>query len=190
MVREMTDEHWNYLDEKYGKLIHYMVKRTPKSSYMSYDEKVTDMHTIVLKVIQAYTPEEGKSDEVSDFIQTVHFGKYLKTSLWYERSKITKKSYRRGAIDSSLISLSSLEGDFMPGDMIEQQKREGPHWAFELKGDIKEFAQEIMSDMSNFKRNGDVNIAKVSRNLNIPTSRTKKYIQQLKHELKHYNEDS
>jgi len=177
-MREVTNADWEVIEERFGKLFNYASWRTPRMGYLAREDKVSLMKEVTLHAIRKYTPEIGKSDKVSDFITTNHFAKYLKCCIWYERSRVTKETYKKAPTDGHNIQLSALTEDYVESELVVSS--DGELKDVELNGELKDFALFVMADMSNFKKNGNINVMKVSRELQIPPSKTRSNIERLK----------
>lgn len=180
MERIVTDGDWIFLQDKFGKLIKYVSWRIPRLGYLTREDKEAEISNIMLDAINKYKPEEGESEQVSDFIKTNRFASYVKTCIWHKRTYLTKQIYNKRATDGDNVSLSALSADYVESRPNFVTSHDSPLRDVELTPELKDFVDEIMSDLSNFRKGGTINISKVSRDLNISPSRTRALLGNLK----------
>jgi hypothetical protein len=86
----LTEEDWEFIKQKYQKLISYIAKGVfGDTASNSFEDTVNDLYLYCVKAVNGYTSKTGL--EFKEFKDTDQFNAYIKTCLWNRRN--TKRKY-------------------------------------------------------------------------------------------------
>lgn len=109
MIQIDADE-WNFIQEKYGKLIEYIARRIyPDPSY-DLEDLVSMLNLQIFNAVEGYHKKFGTNPK--EFIRTKDFGKYLKSTLWNKRNSEAAEFARQYEFLKDRVELDahSVEG--------------------------------------------------------------------------------
>lgn len=77
----ITNEQWELIDEKYGKLLTTICSKiSGDAAIANFDDNLQDLRLATMDAVAGFSRKEGK--EFEDFWGTAGFNKYMKTCLW------------------------------------------------------------------------------------------------------------
>ena len=81
MKTKLTNEDWEWLEEKYGNLLHHIAYRIGGDSVTNdHDDSYQNLSIAMLDTVRMFDKTQSVSFE--EYKNTKHFDKYLKTVLW------------------------------------------------------------------------------------------------------------
>ena len=182
-MANISNEDWNWLEEKYGKLLHHIAYRIGGDSVTNdHDDSYQNLCIAMMDTVNHF--DKNQTVPFSEYKETAHFDKYLKTVLWNRKNNIGNKIVKR----------EPLRRCVQLDEKILKDKVHNPIESFEpfgnenLQGDMQELVEQVQLDAKVIKPSGDFNISRLCRNLGKSKSQVKHTIEQLKHTLKTYNE--
>jgi len=183
MSNKLTYDQWEWLEEKYGNLLHHIAYRIGLDPIThdhddSYQELcIAMMDTVVMFEKTATVPFE-------EYKETVHFDRYIKTVLWNRKNCLGQKIIRRAPLRRQITLDEKLLKDkvFTPVESLTPFGNEN------LEEDMIELLEQVELDSKIIKPSGEFNISRLCRNLGKSKSQVKHTIARLQHTLKSYDE--
>lgn len=174
MESKLTNEDWDWVTDKYGNLLHHIAYRVGGDPVThDHEDSHQELAIAVLDTVSVFDKSTGKP--FSEYRETKHFDKYLKSVLWNRKNnmgqKITKREplRRQVTIDESLL----------------YEKTHAPKESFSLFAG-EEFTaressllEEFIKDPRIIKPNGKFNISRISRNLKISKQEVQSIVDKL-----------
>lgn len=105
----ITEKQFKKLDKKYGKLLHSISHRISGDKAIAmHDDNMQDLWAQVLTTVEAFARlnKEAYPGGFPDFEDTVHFNKYLKTSMWHLKNSKGAKITKKFAITRNTVSIA------------------------------------------------------------------------------------
>jgi hypothetical protein len=101
----ITNDHWEFYDKKYGKLILTIAKRISGDPMLAdIEENCADLRVAALNSIYSYARKEGLKS-FDEFIDSKGFDAYTKTVLWNLKAKKGKELTKRMPFRNSVKSI-------------------------------------------------------------------------------------
>ena len=183
MSNHITNEDWEWLEEKYGKLLHHIAYRIGGDAVTNdHDDSYQNLSIAVLDTVRMF--DKTQTVPFSEYKDTAHFDKYLKTVLWNRKNNLGNKIVKR----------EPLRRQVSIDEMLLKDKAHKPVESFKpfgnesLEGDMRELVEQVEKDAKVIKPCGDFNISRLCRNMGKSKSQVKHTVEQLKHSLKSYDE--
>jgi hypothetical protein len=88
-MQHITEEDWEFIVKKYGKLFHYISQGIFGDTAIGKEDSYADLCVSAINAINGYARKEGKKFE--EFKTEKGFDAYIKTSLWNVQN--TKRAY-------------------------------------------------------------------------------------------------
>ena len=170
----LTNEQFEYLKEKYGRLIS-KAARTVKSDQVLHSPQdcEQELYIAMFDAVEGFKKKTSLPEE--DFLESELFGKYLKTSIWNRKNTLGSKVSKNYDLNHALpINEELLDGSDPDCSTVNIFKD------IDFDCDELEFIKATIKDPSLYKRNGKVNISKAAKILNIPKSQVEHTIYKLK----------
>tara|TARA_R110000751_G_scaffold56832_3_gene120942 strand:+ start:160 stop:714 length:555 start_codon:yes stop_codon:yes gene_type:complete len=181
LSNKLTYDEWEWLEEKYGKLLHHIAYRIGLDPITNdHDDSYQELSIAMMDTVAMF--DKTATVPFEEYKDTTHFDKYLKTVLWNRKNCLGSKIVRRAplrrqvTIDEQLLKEKShsLVESFTPfGNEA-------------LENDMVELLNEIEQDAKLIKPSGDFNISRLCRNLGKSKSQIKHTIERLQNTLKSY----
>ena len=182
-MSNITNEDWEWLEEKYGKLLHHIAYRIGGDSVTNdHDDSYQNLSIAMLDTVRMFDKTQSVSFE--EYKNTKHFDKYLKTVLWNRKNNLGNKIVRR----------EPLRRQVTIDEMLLKEKAHTPKHSFtpfgneQLEVDMRELVDQIAYDSKVIKPSGDFNISRLCRNLKKSKAQVKHTIERLKTTLKTYDD--
>mgnify|MGYP003124850412 CR=1 FL=1 len=179
----ITNEDWEWLEEKYGKLLHHIGYRIGGDSITNdHDDSYQNLCIAVMDTINTF--DKTQNVPFSEYKETAHFDKYLKTVLWNRKNNLGTKIQRREPLRRQVTINEQLVKDKVnnPVESFE------PFGVEELDADVREIINEISLDGKIIKQGKGLNVSRLCRNTGKSKSQIKYAIDKLKKNLNDYNE--
>lgn len=98
----IDNEDWDYLQDKYKKLIDYIAMRIYSDHAHDKEDLVSILNLSIFSAVKGYQKKTG--EKIKEFIRTPMFGKYLKVVLWNKRNTLAAEfanayQYTKESID-------------------------------------------------------------------------------------------
>lgn len=195
MLPSITDEEYKYLDSKYGKLILKAASSIYGDSSFSPEDYAQDIWFLVLDYLPKYLRMHNKT--LIEFCEDPKFNGYIKQWIWTAKNNIGRKITERVGnvylFPSFGNSENSLEAPVEYSDNFENlaqvcNEEDIPSILQEMKEGTSIYDRTLSSiafDADSVKNNGAINVAAISRNLNVPANLINSEIQKIKNEFKH-----
>ena len=179
----MDNQDWEWLENKYGKLLHHIAYRIGGDSITNDNEdSYQNLCIAMLDTVARF--EKSMNVPFSEYKESKHFDKYLKTVLWNRKNNIGNKIVKREPLRRCVTIDEKILKDKVhtPIESFEPFGNEN------LSGDMQELVEQVIQDDKVIKPCGDFNISRLCRNLGKTKSQVKHTVEQLKHTLKSYDE--
>ena len=181
MTNKLTYDEWEWLEEKYGKLLHHIAYRIGGDSVTNdHDDSYQELSIAMMDTVAMF--DKTASVPFEEYKITTHFDKYLKTVLWNRKNNLGSKIVKRAplrkqvTIDEQLLKDKAhyLRESFTPfGNEV-------------LEDDMVEIINQVELDSKLIKPSGDFNISRLCRNLGKSKAQIKHTLERLKHTLQEY----
>ena len=190
MSSTLTYDQWEWLEEKYGRLLHHIAYRIGGDSITNdHDASYQELSIAMMDTVEIFDkhPDYGggkKGGSFEEYKNTPYFDKYLKTVLWNRKNNLGGKIVKR----------TPLRRQVTLDEQLLKEKCNRPIESFELfgneelAGDLSDLVSQIEQDGKVIKASGDFNVSRLCRNLGKTKAEVKHTIARLKHELKTYDE--
>jgi DNA-directed RNA polymerase specialized sigma24 family protein len=183
MSNNLSYEQWEWLEEKYGKLLHHIAYRIGLDPIThDHDDSYQELCIAMMDTVKMFDKTASVSFE--EYKETAHFDKYLKTVLWNRKNCLGQKIIRRAPLRRQVTIDEKLLKDkvFSPVESFTPFGNES------LDEDMLNILNEVEQDAKIIKPSGDFNISRLCRNLDKSKAEVKHTIERLQHTLKSYDE--
>ena len=184
MKTKLTNEDWEWLEEKYGKLLHHISYRIGGDKITNdHDDSYQELSIAIMDTVEMFDRTTKKP--FAEYKHPSHFDKYLKTVLWNRKNNLGVKIKRR----------EPLRRQISINEQLVKDKVHSPIHSFEPFGneefddELRDMVSEIQKDGRTIKPNGGLNINRLCRNTGKSKSEIKYTIQRLERKLQSYNEE-
>lgn len=179
----ITNEQWQLIDEKYGKLLITICNNISGDlAIASFDDNLQDLRIATMEAVKGFEKKEGVP--FSEFWGTTGFHKYMKTCLWNLKNKKGAKITKKAPILRNTVDITEYGDVLIAGhqdtsglssvaDLIKQSKAN-------FDDRQKRLIDEVAKNPDYVKPNGKLNITKLSDNLGCCVATTKRTITQIK----------
>ena len=181
MSNNLTYDEWEWLEEKYGKLLHHIAYRIGLDPIThDHDDSYQELCIAMMDTVAMF--EKTATIPFKEYKETVHFDRYIKTVLWNRKNCLGNKIIKRAPLRRQVT-------------IDEQLLKDKAHYLVEsftpfgnenLEDDMLEILNEIELDAKLIKPSGDFNISRLCRNLGKSKAQVKHTIDRLKHTLQEY----
>ena len=180
----MSEEEWNILKGKYGKLLYHIAHRIGGDNITnSIEDSYQDLCIACMDAVNAYRKNVAMKFE--DFVDTTGFDKYLKTVLWNcknnKGSTITKKKVLQNKV--------TLEEELIDAEMCHLDTSSIMFDDTYLNTECRDIVEAIHQNPKLIKPNGSINLNALSKELGQDKGKVKLYITQLETDLSEYWEN-
>lgn len=176
-MTNLTEEQFAFLHEKYKRLIYVAAKAVKADSVMhSVQDCQQELYISMIDAAKGFEAKTGLKPE--EFIDTVIFDKYLKTTIWNRKntlgSKVTRvyKVNHALPIDAELLSVEDTECSSV--NIFKD---------LEFDDDEVRLINASVLDPTIYKQNGKFNITKASKILQVPKTQIEHTITKLRKRL-------
>jgi len=183
MSNNLSYEQWEWLEEKYGKLLHHIAYRIGLDPIThDHDDSYQELCIAMMDTVKMF--DKSASVSFEEYKETAHFDKYLKTVLWNRKNCLGQKIIRRAPLRRQVTIDEKLLKDkvFSPVESFTPFGNES------LDEDMLNILNEVEQDAKIIKPSGDFNISRLCRNLDKSKAEVKHTIERLQHTLKSYDE--
>ena len=181
MKTKLTKEEWEWLEEKYGNLLHHIAYRIGGDSITNdHDDSYQELSIAMMDTVAMF--DRTASKPFSEYKETAHFDKYLKTVLWNRKNNLGTKIKRREPLRRQITINEQLVKDKVHSP-IESFK---PFGNENLDADLRELIEQVEFDGRIIKPNGGLNINRLCRNTGKSKSEMRYTIGRLKNSLRIY----
>lgn len=183
MSNQITNEDWEWLEKKYGKLLHHIGYRIGGDSVTNdHEDSYQNLSIAILDTVRMF--DKTQTVPFSEYKETAHFDKYLKTVLWNRKNNLGHKIVKREPLRRQITIDEKLFKDKVHTP-IESFR---PFGNEELEADMKELISQIEFDAKVIKPSGEFNISRLCRNLGKSKAQVKHTINRLQQTLKSYDD--
>lgn len=183
MKIKLSYEDWEWLDEKYGNLLHHIAYRVGGDKITNdHDDTVQELSIAMLDTVAMF--DKSVSEPFAQYKDTAHFDKYLKTVLWNRKNNLGNKIKKR----------EPLRRQFTIDEQLVKEKAHTFKESFEpfgnedLDADLRELIYQVEMDNKIIKPSGGLNINRLCKNMSKTKSEVNYVISRLKSSLKDYIE--
>ena len=181
MKTKLTNEDWEWLEEKYGKLLHHIAYRIGGDSVTNdHDDSYQELSMAIMDTVAMF--DKTTNRPFSRYKNTSHFDKYVKTVLWNRKNNLGQRIVRREPLRRQITINEELCKD----------KVHQPVESFNMFGnedldiELQELAQQVTFDAKVIKPSGEFNISRLCRNMGKSKSQVKYIVERLKRTLQTY----
>tara|TARA_R110001583_G_scaffold148164_1_gene300123 strand:- start:206 stop:757 length:552 start_codon:yes stop_codon:yes gene_type:complete len=182
LTSNLSYEQWEWLEEKYGKLLHHIAYRIGGDCVTNdHDDSYQELSIAMIDTVRMF--DKTATTEFDTYKTTTHFDKYLKTVLWN----------RKNNLGSKIVKRAPLRKQVTIDEMLLKEKAHIHKESFTpfgneiLEDDMIEILNEVEQDAKIIKPSGDFNISRLCRNLDKSKAQVKHTIERLQHTLKSYD---
>ena len=181
----LTSEQWEWLEKKYGKLLHHIAYRIGGDSITNdHEDSYQELSIAVLDTVAMFDKTSNMSFE--EYKTTSGFDKYIKTVLWNRKNNLGSKIVKRAPLRKQV----SIDEQILKDKVHDPIESFTPFGNEALDTDIEELVQQVVLDARIIKPSGDFNISRLCRRLDKSKSQVNFIIQKLQKTLEPYNEQA
>lgn len=192
MLNPITDEEYEYLHEKYHKLVLKAANRIYGDQSRDMDDYAQEIWFIILDYLPRYLKKHNKT--LKEFCEDPIYNGYIKQWIWTTKNHIGKQITEKNDKSGLVLSIIATRGsnDSASTDEIFLQKgiwneEQIPSLLTELREGKSIYDKTLSSiafDVDSIKDNGAFNIAAISRKLGVPPNLINSEIKKIKKEFK------
>ncbi len=182
MSNNLSYEQWEWLEEKYGKLLHHIAYRIGLDPIThDHDDSYQELCIAMMDTVKMF--DKTATVSFDKYKKTAHFDKYLKTVLWNRKNCLGQRIIRRAPLRKQVTIDEKLLKDkvFNPVESFTPFGNEA------LDVDMLDLLHEVEQDTKIIKPSGEFNISRLCRSLDKSKAEVKHTIERLKHTLKSYD---
>ena len=178
----ITEEQWELIDEKYGKLLSKIcTKISGDAAIASFEDNLQDLRIATIEAVAGFAKKEGKPFD--SFWGTMGFNKYMKTCLWNLKNKKGARISKRYDIHKNTVDVTEYS------DILVSQDADSSSVSvdsfFEESDNTFNEEQEnairtVVQNPHLVKPNDKVNIRKLSGELGFCAAKTRKILNSIK----------
>ena len=182
----ITDEQWQLIDEKYGKLLPTIcTKISGDAAIAAFDDNLQDLRIACMEAVSGFSRKESKPFE--EFWGTAGFNKYMKTCLWNLKNKKGARITKRYAINKNTVDVTEY-ADILVAENHDTSSSVGDETIWDTHGsklgeEQKKVVSILMNNPKFIKPNGRVNIRRVSQEMECCPAKTRKILDSIKKSL-------
>jgi len=181
----ITDEQWELIDEKYGKLLTTIcTKISGDTAIANFDDNLQDLRLAAMDAVSGFSRKEDKPFE--EFWGTIGFNKYMKTCLWNLKNKKGGRISKRYHINKNTVDIVEYS------DILVAESQESSPFCIDtfLSETNVNFTDEqltlitlIVDNPSLIKPNGKINIRQLSTLLGCCAAKARKLVVSVRNKL-------
>ena len=184
---ELKPQEWEDLMVKYEKLIHKIAHGIFGDVTTQHDDSYQDLCVSALEAVNGYAKKTGKLDYQS-FKDDELFNKYLKTVLWNRLNTKRRLVTRALDINGKAIRINILNEeesfDIEDTSLDDSVFKESAEYLSSFIEEERKVINVISNDPLAFLQNGNINIDRIRRKLNMSTNKTHQLVTQIAHKIK------
>tara|TARA_R110000824_G_scaffold395054_2_gene595336 strand:- start:3508 stop:4077 length:570 start_codon:yes stop_codon:yes gene_type:complete len=179
----LTDKDWEWLEEKYGRLLHHISYRIGLDPITNdHDDSYQELSIAMMDTVAMF--DKKVSEPFEEYKTTAHFDKYLKTVLWNRKNNLGNKIVKREPLRRQV----TIDETLLTKKAHKPKESFTPFGNEALEQDMKELVEQVSQDAKTIKPCGDFNISRLCRSLGKSKSQVKHTIERLKTTLKTYDD--
>lgn len=182
-LNKLTYEQWEWLEEKYGKLLHHIAYRIGLDP-ITHDHEDSYQELCIAMMDTVVIFDRTSTSSFDEYKDTRHFDKYLKTVLWNRKNCMGQKIIRRAPLRNQV----SLDEKLLKDKVVNPVECFTPFGNEGLDEDMVNLLNKVELDSKNIKPSGEFNISRLCRHLSKSKSEVKHTIDRMRHILKSYDE--
>jgi len=178
----ITEEQWELIDEKYGKLLSKIcTKISGDAAIASFEDNLQDLRIATIEAVAGFAKKEGKPFD--SFWGTMGFNKYMKTCLWNLKNKKGARISKRYEIHKNTVDVTEYSDILVSQDAdsssvsVDSFFEETKHTFNE---DQENAIRTVVQNPHLVKPNGKINNKKLSRELGFCAAKTRKILNSIK----------
>ena len=178
----LTDEQWNKIDKKYGKLMYKIShKISGDTATAGFDDNLQDIRLSAMEAVMGFEKQNGGANgSFDEFWGSKGFDQYIKTVMWTKKNnkgaKITKKApILKGTVSTDkeeILEMEECTGDPEIAMLLEEI-------SYHLTTTQKEIVSMVVKDPTLIKPSGKMNIKQIAESLDLTWFETDKQIKGL-----------
>lgn len=144
-MSQITNEHMDLIQEKYGDLFWYIAQRIGLDPILHDNEDcVQDLKLVALKVIFKFKRDKYPELSIEEILNLPYFDKYLKTSLWnYKNNVGAKISQKYEKLKSHELEIKDKDGEEGNAEIANNLLYEYGKYSTSSNFDIEEFTARM-----------------------------------------------
>jgi hypothetical protein len=183
MSNQLTSVQWEWLERKYGNLLHHIAYRIGGDSITNdHDDSYQELSIAVLDTVAMF--DRTQTIPFDEYKLTKGFDKYVKTVLWNRKNNLGGKIVKRAPLRRQV----TIDEQILKDKVNEPVESFKPFGNETLDTDLQQLVNEVVLDARIIKPSGDFNLSRLCRRLGKPKSQIKFMIQKLQKTLEPYNE--
>ena len=176
----ITNDQWELIDEKYGKLLTTICSKiSGDAAIANFDDNLQDLLLAAMEAVAGFARKEDKPFE--EFFDTLGFHKYIKTCLWNLKNKKGSRITKRYNINKNTVDITEYS------EILVAQNHDTSTTSldFVLGESITLFNEAQLNAINPHyvKPNGKVNVRKLSVELGYCAAKTRKLLDGIKTQL-------
>ena len=178
----LTDEQWNKIDEKYGRLMYKISHQiSGDKATATFDDNLQDIRIAAMEAVMGFEKQnDGANGSFDEFWGSRGFDQYIKTCMWTKKNnkgaKITKKApILKGTVSTDkeeVLQIAECAGDHEAAILLEEI-------SYLLTPSQQEKVTMVVQDPTMVKPSGKMNVKKISEALDMTWFETDKQIKHL-----------
>jgi hypothetical protein len=199
MSKSLTDEQWNKVQEKYGKLITFAASRIYFDKYCyGLEDSIQELKAMLLKGIVRFCEIENTTFDI--VWEEPGFHRYAKTIIWNSKNtigmRIRKSSETVGGVlvpRDSRLSIKSKNKETEEiftvdypewiNDKLQFIPKDSFLNGIEFDPKEQQLIELVLGDLGFFKPNNKVHVTKIAKELNTTSYEVNKLITSIKNKL-------
>lgn len=181
LSKNLTYDQWQWLEEKYGKLLHHIAYRIGLDPITyDHDDSYQELCIAMMDTVKMFNKTATLTFE--EYKDTKHFDKYLKTVLWNRKNCMGQRIIRRTPLRRQV----TIDEQLLKDKVVSPVESFKPFGNESLDDDMLDILREVEQDSKIIKPSGEFNISRLCRNLDKSKAEVKHIIERLKHTLQEY----
>lgn len=182
----ITNEQWELIDEKYGKLLTTICSKISGDiAIANFDDNLQDLRMAAMDAVAGFARKEDKAFD--DFWGTIGFNKYMKTCLWNLKNKKGARISKRYNINKNTVDITEYSDILLSADS-DTSGVSCDSLFDEVTCKLSEEQIKVITVATDhpeyMKPSGRLNITKLSKELGCCSAKTRKLLSQIKNIIK------
>lgn len=183
MNNVISNEDWEWLEEKYGKLLHHIAYRIGLDPIThDHDDSYQELCIAMMDTVAMF--DRTTNTKFSEYKHTKHFDAYLKTVLWNRKNCLGQKIIRRTPLRRQV----TIDDNILKDKVHKPIESFTPFGNEGLDVDLTDLIKQVELDSKIIKPSGEFNVSRLCRSLGISKSQVKHTIDRLQHTLRSYED--
>ena len=181
----ITNEQWELIDAKYGKLLIKICGNiSGDNAIANFDDNLQDLRMAALEAVVGFQKKEGKPFD--EFWDTIGFNKYMKTCLWNLKNKKGARITKRYGLTKNTVDIIHYE-EVLLADDHDASSYTVDDFLGEKANSFSDFEKDIIKTVDHephhVKPNGKINVKRLSETMEVPASKIRRVLGKILNKL-------